>query len=31
MSYSVEFILDAKAEIKALSPTIQERILRKVR
>lgn len=31
MSYSVEFLLDAKAEIEALSPTIQERILRKVR
>ncbi|ACB51309.1 hypothetical protein cce_1959 [Crocosphaera subtropica ATCC 51142] len=31
MSYSVEFTLDATAEIEALTPTIQERILRKVR
>lgn len=31
MSYSVEFTLDATVELEALTPTIQERILRKVR
>ena len=31
MSYSVEFTLDATAEIETLTPTIQKRILRKIR
>ncbi len=31
MSYSVEFTPDATAEIQVLTPTIQKRILRKVR
>ncbi len=31
MTYSVEFTLDATGELEALTPAIQERILRKFR